>query len=145
MREKTTSSQMICNKLYYLSRISALLSVVFMLFPAVNPARICGYINKNMSLFTSGIAYSDLISECGRAFTKGWIKEISFKIVFGSSLTVCVGIALVAVCACMSLGNVRMKKAGNIFGMIGAVIELAGLCGIRVAYNQIAMTTKPVN
>ncbi len=143
MKDKPSSNQPVVDKLYYVSRIGALLSVVLMLFPGINPSRICGYINKNMSLFTSGIAYSELVKECERAFTKGWIQESSFQLLFASSLIVCIGIALLAVCACMSLGNIKMKKAGNFFGMAGGVVEILGLTGIKAAYNQVAATSKP--
>ncbi|MBS7240027.1 MAG: sugar ABC transporter permease [Acetatifactor sp.] len=143
MGEKEASKERIAGKLYYFSRVSALLSVVLMLFPGINPARICGYINKNMSLFTSGIAYSELVSECQRAFTKGWLQESSFRLLFASCLIICIGIVLTGICACMSLGNVKMKKAGNIFGITGGALELIGLIGIVISYCQVAATSKP--
>lgn len=143
MQEKGTSNQLIAGKLYYFSRVSALLSVVLMLFPGMNPARICGYINKNMSLFTSGIAYSELVQECERAFTKGWLQESSFQLLFAASLITCIGIALMGVCSCMSLGNVKMQKTGNIFGFAGGAAQIIGLICIRIAYTQVAATTKP--
>lgn len=133
----------VAEKLYYITRIGILLSVMMMLFPALNPAKICDYINKNMSLLTSGIDYKELVKECGRAFSKGWVSESSFKLLFASSLTACIGIILNAVCGCMSLGNVKMKKTGNIFGIAGSLIELAGMSGLYVAYTQVAATTKP--
>ena len=135
--------ELTAEKLYIVTRIGALLSVVMMLFPGINPSKICDYINKNMSLFTSGIAYKELIKECGRAFTKGWISEGSFKLLFASSLIACIGIALIAVCGCMSLGNTKMKKTGNLFGIGGSLVELLGLGGIVLAYTQVAATSKP--
>lgn len=135
--------ELTAEKLYIVTRIGALLSVVMMLFPGINPSKICDYINKNMSLFTSGIAYKELVKECGRAFTKGWISEGSFKLLFASSLIACIGIALIAVCGCMSLGNTKMKKTGNLFGIGGSLVELLGLGGIVLAYTQVAATSKP--
>ena len=129
--------------IYYAARIGVLLSVVMMFFPGLNPAKICDYINKNMSLFTSGISYSGLVKQCTRAFNQGWIQESSFVLLFISSMVVCIGIAAGAVMGCMSLGNLKMRKVGNWFGIGGAIAQIAGLGGIYLAYSQVAQTTKP--
>lgn len=142
MNSKSTNS-ITADKLFSVFRIGALASAVMMLFPGINPARICDYVNKNMSLLTSGIAYSTLVKECTRAFSKGWINESSFRILFVSSLIACVGIVLMAVCACASLGNLKLKRLGNNFGLAGSVVEVAGLVGIYIAYSQVAGTSKP--
>ncbi|MDE6128200.1 MAG: sugar ABC transporter permease, partial [Lachnospiraceae bacterium] len=127
---------------YYVARIGVLLSVVMMFFPGLNPAKICDYINKNMSLFTSGISYSGLVKQCTRAFNQGWIQESSFVLLFIASMIVCLGIAAGAVMGCMSLGNVKMKKLGNWFGIGGAIAQIVGLGGIYLAYSQVAQTTR---
>lgn len=141
--EKSKNKICVTNKVYYVTRIGILLSIVMMMFPAANPAKICDYVNSNMSLITSGTNYSGLISECARAFSKGWVDKSSFVILFVSCLVACLGILAMAVCGCMSLGNVRMKKKGNLFGVAGAIFDIAGMVGIYVAYSQIAVTTKP--
>lgn len=130
-------------KLYYPVRLSVLLSVVLMFFPGINPSKICDYVNKNMSLFTSGVSYSGLIKECTRAFNMGWVDESTFVILFIASITTCVGIAIAAVNGCMSLGNLKMKKVGNLFGIIGAIVQILGLGGIFLAYTQVAQTDRP--
>ena len=43
-------------------RILLIAEIVLLFFPNFNPARICDKINKNMSLFTCGIAYDTLVS-----------------------------------------------------------------------------------
>ncbi len=128
---------------YYVARIGVLLSVVMMFFPGLNPSKICDYINKNMSLFTSGISYSGLVKQCTRAFNQGWIQESSFVLLFIASMLVCLGIAACAVMGCMSLGNLKMRKVGNWFGIGGSIVQMAGLGGIYLAYSQVAQTTKP--
>ena len=129
--------------IYYVARIGVLLSVVMMFFPGMNPSKICDYINKNMSLFTSGISYSGLVKQCTRAFNQGWIQESSVVLLFIASMLVCLGIAANAVMGCMSLGNLKMRKVGNWFGIGGSIVQIAGLGGIYLAYSQVAQTTKP--
>ena len=143
MNKAKTRQELISDKLYYLFRIAILVSVVFLFIPALNPVRISGMINKNLSLFTSGISYSSLTAEFGRAIKKEWVMESSLRILYGSALAVCIGIAVNIASGCMSLGNCKMKKLGNLISVIGCVVELAGMAGIYVAYNQISQTSKP--
>ncbi len=143
MNNSISGKERIADKLYYISRLSIILSIVLMFFPAVNPAKICGYINKNMSLLTSGLSYGRLVENCSRAFRQGWIYESSFQLLFAASLIACLGILIAVVCGCMSLGNVKMKKFGNWFGIAGAVTEIIGIALIFVAYSQVAATDRP--
>ena len=68
MNESKTSKEKLVDITYYLTRIAILVSVLFLFVPALNPVRISGLINKNMSLFTSGISYQSLIADFGRPF-----------------------------------------------------------------------------
>ena len=143
MKDSKTGKEKVAGYIYYLSRVAALLSVVLIFLPACNPAKICDYVNKNMSLFTSGVAYGDLTKLCVRAFDRGWVQESSFVILFIGSLITCIGILGAAAMGCMSLGNNKLKRLGNWFGIGGAALQFVGLGGIFLAYSQIAQTTKP--
>lgn len=143
MNQTKTKSESLSDKLYYPLRIAILLSVVFLFIPALNPTRICGLINKNLSLFTAGISYSSLTAEFGRAFKKGWVMESSIRVLYVSAVAICLGIVANAVNGCMSLGNIKFRKLGNLISIIGCVFELAGMVGIYVAYGQVALTNKP--
>ncbi len=143
MNEIKTKRESISDKLYYPLRIAILLSVLFLFIPALNPARISGVMNRNMSLFTSGISYSSLIDGFGRAFRKGWVMKSSFQLLYVSSMALCLGIIASALSGCLSLGNIKMKKLGNLITVIGCVVQLIGLVGIYVSYSQIAQTEKP--
>lgn len=138
-----TRRESISDKLYYPLRIAILLSVLFLFIPALNPARVSGAMNRNMSLFTSGISYSSLIDGFGRAFKKGWVMESSFRLLYGASLVLCLGIIANALSGCMTLGNIKMKKLSNLIMTVSCVVQVAGLVGIYVAYTQIAQTEKP--
>lgn len=70
MNQKKAKQRKVYDYLYYLIRAAVLLSVVFLFIPSLNPARISEMINKNLSLFTSGISYSTLTNGFGRAFKK---------------------------------------------------------------------------
>lgn len=143
MDKSKTVKGLASDKLYYFIRAAVLLSVIFLFVPALNPSRICGLINKNLSLFTSGVAYSTLTADFGRAFRKGWVEKSSIQILYVSSLAVCLGIAANAASGCMSLGNIKFKKLGNLISLIGSIVELIGMVGIFMAYNQVAVTSKP--
>ena len=80
MNQKKTKKRQAYDYLYYVIRAAVLLSVVFLFIPSLNPARISGMINKNLSLFTSGISYSTLTDGFGRAFKKGWVSQESFML-----------------------------------------------------------------
>ena len=103
MNNSISGKERIADKLYFVTRIGIILSIVLMFFLAANPAKICGYINKNMSLLTSGLSYNRLVEDCARAFRQEWIYESSFKLLFVASLIACLGILITIVCGCMSL------------------------------------------
>lgn len=143
MNTVKSGKERLTNILYYFVRISIILNVVLMLFPGVNPAKVCDYIGKNMSLLTSGTSYSQLTENCIRAFDRGWVQESSFVILFISSMVASIGIVICIVCGCMSLGNDKMKRFGNWFAIGGSLVELVGLAGIYLAYSQINATERP--
>jgi putative aldouronate transport system permease protein len=138
-----TTREAVADKIYYVFRIAILISVVFLFVPALNPSRICGLINKNLSLFTSGVAYSTLTADFGRAFKKGWVSESSMHLLYASSVAICLGIVAYAASGCMSLGNIKFKKLSNLIAVIGSIACLGGMVGIYTAYGQVAATEKP--
>jgi len=127
----------------YIMRIGILLSAVMMFFPAINPSRISGYINKTMSLFTAATSYSSLVQEAGRAITRGWVQESSFLIVFIASIGLCIGIGIAVAGASLSVGNLKCQNLGYRLTLGGSLVQLAGLTGIYSAYIQISATKYP--
>lgn len=143
MGNSKTPRELAADKFYYIVRIAILVSVVFLFLPALNPARISGLINKNLSLFTSGLAYNQLTGDFGRAFKKGWVEKSTMQLLYASSLAICTGIAAMVASGCMSLGNIKFKKLGNLVAMIGSAAALLGMAGIYNSYSQIMLTEKP--
>lgn len=143
MNEMKTKRELTADRMYYLVRILILLSVFFLFIPAWNPAKISNAMNQNLSLFTTGISYNTLIDGFGRAFKKGWANESTFQILRFSAMGTCLGVAALIASGCMSVGNIKFKKLGNLFAIVGCVIELAGFAGICIAYGQLAASDRP--
>lgn len=138
-----TPREKIADILLWGVRALLILDIVLLFFPSFNPARICEKVNKNMSLFTCGIAYDTLVSGLGRAFTKGWVEESTFILLFRSSTLSIIAAVLYGVGGCMSLGSNKMKKiAAAITG--GGTLLMAGcLFGINKAFSEVILTERP--
>lgn len=124
-------------------RLGVLLSTVMVFFPAANPSRVTGYINKTMSLFTSAISYSNLVNEASRAIRNEWITESVFLIVSLASILLCIGIAITIAGASFSLGNLKYKNLANHVTLIGSTVQLAGLGAIFFTYQQVLQSVNP--
>ncbi len=127
---------------FYAQRVIALLAFFLLFIPSVNPAKLCGLINKNISLLTSAISYSSLTSDAGRAFRTGWVDESAFYILMIGSLITMLGILALAAGACMSLGNIKLKRISIWSAIGGCAGMLAGLGVILVSYGQISNTNR---
>lgn len=137
MKVEKSSKERIADKVYLVQRVVTLLTVALIFFPAASPSRISTMINKNLSLFTSGISYSSLTAEMGRAFNKGWLSEGIMILLFVASLIMLLGIAAAGAGGCMSLGSLKFKKLGNLFSLGGCAGQIVGLVLIYVSYIQI--------
>lgn len=143
MKNPKSTRERTSDTLYCILRVAILAAVVFLFVPSLNPARISGLINRNMSLFSSGFSYSNLTADFGRAFKKGWVDRSTMQLLYGSALIICLGVFAGVAGACMSIGNKKFKKLSNLFVVVGSVAELLGMAGIYSAYGQIAATSKP--
>jgi putative aldouronate transport system permease protein len=120
---------------------AALFIMIFI--PIANPARISEKINRNVSLFTSGLFKSRLTSEMGRILQKGWVRDSTIGLLMLSSLASCVGVLASTAAACLSAGNSRLKRIAFAVGLVGGAIASAGLIGIMRAYGQIMASPEP--
>jgi putative aldouronate transport system permease protein len=131
IKEKETAGP-----LFAVQRIVALIAFFLIFIPGLNPAKVCGLISKNLSLFTSGISYSSLIADTGRAFRAGWVSEDAFVTLFVASLILLLGVIAITAGACVSLGNLKMKRLSIYISLGGSVFGAIGLVLIRVSYNM---------
>ncbi len=141
MEEKTNSKDN-SKYLFWIQRGIALIAVFLMFIPSVNPAKISGLINKNLSLFTSAVSYSSLTNEAGRAIRTGWVSQLSFVLIFIGSILLALGIAGVAAGACMSLGNLKLKHVSVKVSLAGCLSQVIGFILIFVSYIQISGTNR---
>lgn len=137
-----TPREKLCDMLFWFARASVVINIIVLFFPTFNAARITDQINKNMSLFTCGVSYKTLITNLGRAFSRGWVPEAAFKLLNVSSLIIIAAVVIMIIGACMSLGNNKMKKTSTLFTVIGAVIEICALIGIHRSYKMLFDSVK---
>ena len=139
MEKKVCENAGKSNVLYVFVRLLTLVIVVSPFFPSLSPVNFItqagqAKIKGTASLFTSGISYSSLTSGLARAFSKGWLNETYFYILFVTCIVILIGVALSVAGTCMSLGNLKTKNLGNRFLVAGSSVTVAGIAGIIVVY-----------
>ena len=130
-------------KLYYVYRILALLLLMLLFLPAVNPARISSLISKSTSLLTTGLSYSRLVENMGRPLKKLWVLPSTMQLLRFSAVGIDAGILLMAAGACLSPGNRKCKRLGSVLSLFGGIAAVAGMAGVYASYVQISATEKP--
>ncbi|MFY9568454.1 MAG: ABC transporter permease subunit [Acetivibrionales bacterium] len=123
--------------LHGILRICSLILCLSMFFPGLNPARISNLINRNISLFTTGLSFSDLTTKFNAMFRQGAVDKSTFVLLSAASVVIIVGTVLCGIGGCMSLGNNRMKLRGIWFPIVGSLIASGGLVGIYRSYLQL--------
>lgn len=139
--EKTTGEK-IARFLYMGVRLAVTLNVIMIFFPSFNPARLSDLINRNLSLFSCGVSYESIVSNFGRAFRQGWVSEGSFHNLSTFSFFIIIAVIVSIAGACISLGNVKMKKLSTVFSGAGSLIEIISLVLIRGVYEGIVDTAR---
>ncbi len=136
MREEKAGVGGTAGKVFIIQRIVVLAAVVAMFFPQFNPARICGLVDGNLSLFTSAVSYASLTDGSARALRMGWMDESVFIVAFVGSLVAFIGILCGVVGICMSMGNLKLQRL-SLFSSIGSgVLEIAGLVLCFISYTM---------
>ncbi|HWT74512.1 MAG TPA: ABC transporter permease subunit [Mobilitalea sp.] len=134
-RQKYAAQRNKLDWIYKVLRAAVLVGIIFLFIPSFNPSRITSLISSNLSLFTSGVSYSQLTRGFGRAFRKEWLSESSMISLMISSLVCCVGIIIQGFSTCATLGNYRLKRIGTAGVLTGSFLTLAGLAGIYGNYH----------
>lgn len=124
---------------YVVERVLLLVFIALLFFPSLSPSYFItkagsAKIVNTASLFTNGISYNSVVNGLARAFKKGWLQEAHFIVLYIGCMVTLVGVALMAVGGCMSLGNLRMKNVGNRFLLGGSAVQLAGVGVITACY-----------
>lgn len=133
--DKLVQKKTLTDYLLYVYRIIAILSVIFLFIPSLNPAHISSLVSETMSLLTAGVARTELISGFIRAINKGWITEGFLNTVFALCAICLVGIFGIGIGACFSLGESKLKKRGLLISIIGAIITTVSMIGAFSMYE----------
>ena len=126
------------DKLYYVTRLSTALAFLIMFFSEFNPARVYTMMNKNVSLFTTAISYDRLIVNVAFEMRMGLLTEGHFRMLMGAAALVCVGIIMLCVSGCTSLGNIKFKRVSNVSNLLGGIIMVTGLYGLYHTHGVFA-------
>ena len=132
-----TASQKIADIIYILLRVGIIANVILLFFPSFNPARLSEMIGRNLSLFSCGVSYDSIVANFGRALRQEWIREATFHRLNVYCFMVIIAVVISIVGGCMSLGNVKMKKAGLIPTAVGNILEIIAIVLIRTCYEEI--------
>lgn len=143
MKESQTEKRGVVDYIYMAQRLIAIFSVISLFFPFMNPTKICGLVNENTSLFTAAVSYSTLTSDAGRALRMNWVSSSCFYVLYAGAIVAVVGVALVIVGGCMSLGNTKMKRGGILWSVLGSIVEIAGFVVTIIAYNMLNSSISP--
>ncbi len=133
---------------YICIRLLLIAFAALMFFPGVSPSYIVlssgqAKIRNTASLFTNGISYKSVVNGLSRAFDKQWLYESDFQLLFVGCMIILIGVVILAVGGCMSLGNHRMMKTGNRFLLGGSITQVLGSGLITVAYCLITYYADP--
>jgi len=92
----------------------------------LNPARLSGLINRNVSLFTVATSYSTIGDNFIRALRNEWITQTPLTVTYVGALVVALAIAMIAAAFCFSLGNDKMRGLSIKVSWIASFIGFAG-------------------
>lgn len=126
-----------------ISQIIAIISIVIVFLPDLNPAHMTSFIRNNISLFTCGISWATLTQNMGRAVNQGWMDIGSIRVIYYGCLIAIIGAVCNVVNGCMSFGNLKFKRNGNLFAMMGGVLEMIASIMLMIAYKFISNTPNP--
>lgn len=141
MESKKVNGHSITDKMYWVTRIAAVLLVFMMFMPMFNPGRITNKIGKtNVSLFTSAISFEGMVTRI-KQYLPGsedtpLLSYDAFDMVRYGSIVAVVGILALSAAAAMSLGNGKFKKLGNLFGIGGSVVTIGGAVMTLIAHSM---------
>lgn len=130
------------NALYIALRLLIIVFIASLFLPDLNPARVSASINRNLSLFTTGLLYKSLVEGLGRILKKGWIPEEAMKLVHHASALCLIASVAVAAGGCLSLGNIKAKFMGGISAMIGSFMAFFGVLRMISAQKMLIASSQ---
>ncbi|MCR5624456.1 MAG: ABC transporter permease subunit [Lachnospiraceae bacterium] len=140
MGKKKVVQRTSADYIFWGQRLLIALAAVFAFLPAINPIRINDKIDANIALFTS-LSYNSLISKAGLLLRRGTVTNSSFVMAWVASIVMLIGIVILVIAVCLSLGNIIMKRLSAAVTLIGAGIGIVG-CMLAFIGNHIVKMQK---
>jgi len=141
--ENLTAKEKALKIIYAVFRVTALITLMIIFFPPLNPARITTEITKHASLFTTTFSYNTITDTLGRSIKLNYISINTIYILMVSCAIILIGVIAICAGACLSLGNKTAKIKGSWFPIVGSILILAGLCGIYFSYIRVKNGIRP--
>jgi putative aldouronate transport system permease protein len=123
------------DKIYYVTRISLVLSFILVLFSEFNPARIFTQMNKNITLLTSALSYNRLVINIKYEINHNYIYKSDIRSLMIASALMVIGILILSAAACVSLGNLKMKRISNYLTLGGSGVIIGGFFQMLATYR----------
>ena len=123
------------DKIYYVTRISLVFSFILVLFSEFNPARIFTQMNKNITLLTSALSYNRLIINIKYEINHNYIYKSDIRSLMIASALMITGILILSAAACVSLGNLKMKRISNYLTLAGSGVIMGGFFQMLATYR----------
>ena len=135
MAKRTEVSNGWTDKVYYVTRISLLFAFVLVFFSEFNPARIFTQMNKNLSLLTSALSYNRLVINIKYEINHNYFYKSDIRSLMIASALMVVGVIILSVAACVSLGNLKMKRISNYITLGGSGVIIGGFFQMLSTYR----------
>ena len=148
MKEELTPREKLASRLLIPVRLIVLAVVATLFFPSMNPAIFVtkagqANVSSTSALFTSAISYDSLTNGLNSAFKKGWLEQGHYVLLYIACIILVLGIVAMGASACMTLGNLKLKKLGVRIGFAGAVAQFVGVILMLVSYQMILGAADP--
>ena len=124
-------------------RVFLVLVFISAFIAELNPARLSGLINKNVSLFTCATSYSAIGERFIRSLNQGWIEQPALTVTYIGSLVSALAIALVAAAFCLSLGNNKLRRLSLYFSWGASIVGYIGVILLLHAYTLFTDSPAP--
>lgn len=115
------------DKVYYVTRISLFVAFVLIFFSEFNPVRLFTKMNKNVSMLTAALSYNRLVVNIKYEISHNYFFKSDIYSLMTAAAFMVLGVVIMAVAACVSLGNLKMKRIANWLTVGGAVTSLTGV------------------
>ncbi|MCR5201874.1 MAG: ABC transporter permease subunit [Lachnospiraceae bacterium] len=122
----------------YVTRLLTGVLAILAFIPSFNPVRASKLVSDQVALFTSAVSYSSLTKESEFQLRSGIVDSTMFILINVAAIVLIIGILGMVAGACLSLGNINLKRLSLIISAIGGVVGAVGCVLVFVAKGHAA-------